>query len=91
MYPLRPTNEKSNHAAVSLFSLSLRSFSELYSLLSTDCHRRATAEPLSELKLQTPLEEQRVKLEMLKEHLSRAEQAERNGIQNSFYNLKLLA
>lgn len=91
MYPLRLTHEHFNQAAVSLFSLlSPRSFSELYSLLSTDCERRAAAEPLSDLRLQTPLEEQRVKLETLKEHLSQAEQAERNGIHNSFYNLKVL-
>ncbi|XP_019951335.2 tetratricopeptide repeat protein 29 isoform X1 [Paralichthys olivaceus] len=55
-----------------------RSFSELFSLLRSDQHRRA-AEPDSALQLQAPLEEQREKLETVRLHLSRAEQAERTG------------
>uniref|UniRef100_UPI0037E85A2D tetratricopeptide repeat protein 29 n=1 Tax=Semicossyphus pulcher TaxID=241346 RepID=UPI0037E85A2D len=56
-----------------------RSFSELFSLLSCDRKQRETAEPGSALSLQTPLEEQRDKVETLRRHLSWAEQAERTG------------
>ncbi|XP_034424803.1 tetratricopeptide repeat protein 29 [Hippoglossus hippoglossus] len=55
-----------------------RSFSELFSLLRSDQHRRA-AEPGSALQPKAPLEEQREKLRRLKLHLGRAEQAERTG------------
>ncbi|CAB1440206.1 unnamed protein product [Pleuronectes platessa] len=55
-----------------------RSFSELFSLLRSDHDRRA-AEPGSALQLDVPLEEHREKLETVKLHLSRAEQAERTG------------
>ncbi|XP_044040013.1 LOW QUALITY PROTEIN: tetratricopeptide repeat protein 29 [Siniperca chuatsi] len=56
-----------------------RSFSELFFLLSTDQDRRAAAEPGSAVRLQAPLDEQWDKLETLRLHLSRAEQAERTG------------
>ncbi|XP_071315666.1 tetratricopeptide repeat protein 29 [Trachinotus anak] len=56
-----------------------RSFSELFLVLQYDQDRRAAAEPGSALSLQTPLEEQRDKLETIRLHLSRAEQAERIG------------
>ncbi|KAM6960347.1 tetratricopeptide repeat protein 29 [Tautogolabrus adspersus] len=54
-----------------------KSYTELFFLLSCDRDRRAAAEPGSALSLQTPLEEQRDKLETMRHHLSRAEQAER--------------
>ncbi|XP_049423605.1 tetratricopeptide repeat protein 29 isoform X1 [Epinephelus fuscoguttatus] len=53
-----------------------RTFSELFSLLRSDQDRRAAAEPGSDLELQTPLEDQRDKLETMRLHLSQAEQAE---------------
>ncbi|XP_034412765.1 tetratricopeptide repeat protein 29 isoform X2 [Cyclopterus lumpus] len=53
-----------------------RSFSELFSLLTSDQDRRAAAEPGSDVRLQTPLDEQREKLETMSLHLRRAEQAE---------------
>ncbi|KAM3590541.1 uncharacterized protein V6R79_011446 [Siganus canaliculatus] len=53
-----------------------RSFSELFRLLSSDRDQRASAEPDSVLWLQTPLEEQQDKLETMKLHLSRAEEAQ---------------
>ncbi|XP_026200277.1 tetratricopeptide repeat protein 29 [Anabas testudineus] len=56
-----------------------RSFSELFSLLRSDQDRRASAEPGSVLRLQTPLEEQQEKLEAIRLHLCKAEQAERTG------------
>ncbi|XP_076581095.1 tetratricopeptide repeat protein 29 [Chaetodon auriga] len=56
-----------------------RSFSELFFLLNSDQDRRAAAEPGSDVRLQTPLDEQRDKLETIRLHLSRAEQAERTG------------
>ncbi|XP_040887607.1 tetratricopeptide repeat protein 29 isoform X4 [Toxotes jaculatrix] len=56
-----------------------RSFSELSFLLQSERDRRAAAEPGSALRLQTPLEEQQDKLETMRQHLSRAEQAERIG------------
>ncbi|XP_041821670.1 tetratricopeptide repeat protein 29 [Chelmon rostratus] len=56
-----------------------RSFSELFFLLNSDQDRRAAAEPGSGVRLQTPLDEQRDKLETMRLHLSRAEQAERTG------------
>ncbi|XP_054457926.1 tetratricopeptide repeat protein 29 [Anoplopoma fimbria] len=54
-----------------------RSFSELFSLLSSDLDRRAAGEPGSPLRLQTPLEEQWDKLDTMRRHLRRAEQAEK--------------
>ncbi|XP_070849856.1 tetratricopeptide repeat protein 29 [Chaetodon trifascialis] len=56
-----------------------RSFSELFFLLNSDRDRRAAAEPGSDVRLQTPLDEQRDKLETMRLHLSQAEQAERTG------------
>uniref|UniRef100_A0A8C4EAD0 Tetratricopeptide repeat protein 29 n=1 Tax=Dicentrarchus labrax TaxID=13489 RepID=A0A8C4EAD0_DICLA len=56
-----------------------RSFSEIFFLLQSDQDRRAAAEPGSAVRLQTPLDEQRDKLETMRQHLSRAEQAERIG------------
>ncbi|KAM7366572.1 hypothetical protein PAMP_016005 [Pampus punctatissimus] len=56
-----------------------RSFSELFFLLRCDQDQRMKAEPGSAICLRTPLEEQRDKLETMKVHLSRAEQAERIG------------
>ncbi|XP_044197981.1 tetratricopeptide repeat protein 29 isoform X2 [Thunnus albacares] len=56
-----------------------RSFSELFSLLRRDQDQRATAEPGTDVLFQSPLEEQRDKLETMKLHLSLAEKAERTG------------
>ncbi|XP_055369721.1 tetratricopeptide repeat protein 29 isoform X4 [Betta splendens] len=56
-----------------------RSFSELFSLLSSEEAQRAAAEPGSALSLQAPLAEQQDKLETIRLHLCRAEQAERTG------------
>ncbi|XP_070786033.1 tetratricopeptide repeat protein 29 isoform X2 [Enoplosus armatus] len=56
-----------------------KSFSELFFLLRSDQDRRAAAEPGSAVRLQTPVDEQRDKLETMRLHLSRAEQAERTG------------
>ncbi|XP_031698648.1 tetratricopeptide repeat protein 29, partial [Anarrhichthys ocellatus] len=56
-----------------------RSFSEIFSLLSSDVDRRAASEPGSAVALQTPLEEQWDKLETMRLHLRRAEQAEDTG------------
>lgn len=56
-----------------------RSFSELFTLLSTDNNGRAVAKPSSAVKFQTPLEEQQAKMEIMRLHLSQAEQAERDG------------
>nr|XP_046237016.1 tetratricopeptide repeat protein 29 isoform X2 [Scatophagus argus]XP_046237017.1 tetratricopeptide repeat protein 29 isoform X2 [Scatophagus argus]XP_046237018.1 tetratricopeptide repeat protein 29 isoform X2 [Scatophagus argus] len=56
-----------------------RSFSELFCLLSSDQDRRAAAEPGSAVRLQTPLEEQRDKVETIRLHLSQSEEAERKG------------
>ncbi|KAL7375423.1 hypothetical protein ABVT39_017089 [Epinephelus coioides] len=56
-----------------------RTFSELFSLLRSDQDRRAAAEPGSDLGLQTPLEDQRDKLETMRLHLSQAEQAKNIG------------
>ncbi len=65
-------------------SLSLRSFSELFFLLGSDQDQRAAAEPGSAVSLQTPLDEQQDKLETMRKHLSRAEQAERIGTRTQF-------
>ncbi|CAJ1085757.1 tetratricopeptide repeat protein 29 isoform X2 [Xyrichtys novacula] len=54
-----------------------RTFSELFYLLNSDRDRRESAEPGTDLARQTPLEEQKDKLETMRRHLSRAEQAER--------------
>ncbi|XP_034713220.1 tetratricopeptide repeat protein 29 [Etheostoma cragini] len=54
-----------------------RAFSEIFSLLAADRDRRDAAEPGSDLRLQTPLDRQLDKLETMKRHLSRAEEAER--------------
>ncbi|KAM6894694.1 tetratricopeptide repeat protein 29 [Lycodopsis pacificus] len=56
-----------------------RSFSEIFSLLGSDVDRRAASEPGSAVALQTPLEEQWDKLETMRLHLRRAEQAEDTG------------
>uniref|UniRef100_A0A8C5GJ58 Tetratricopeptide repeat protein 29 n=1 Tax=Gouania willdenowi TaxID=441366 RepID=A0A8C5GJ58_GOUWI len=56
-----------------------RSFSELFSLMRLDCERRALADPSSLLRVHTPLEEQPDKLQVLREHLSRSELAERTA------------
>uniref|UniRef100_UPI003AAD7DA9 tetratricopeptide repeat protein 29 n=1 Tax=Centroberyx gerrardi TaxID=166262 RepID=UPI003AAD7DA9 len=56
-----------------------RSFSELFSLLRSDAARRSAAAPGSAVWLQVALEDQPDKLEALRLHLSRAEQAERTG------------
>ncbi|XP_072232284.1 tetratricopeptide repeat protein 29 [Leuresthes tenuis] len=56
-----------------------RSFSEVFSLLCLDQDRRVTPELESASSLTPPLEEQQDKLETMKLHLSRAEQAERTG------------
>ncbi|XP_041634879.1 tetratricopeptide repeat protein 29 [Cheilinus undulatus] len=56
-----------------------RSYSELFFLLSYDRHRRESAELGSDLSLQTPLEEQKDKLTIMRKYLSRAEQAERTN------------
>ncbi|XP_060922616.1 tetratricopeptide repeat protein 29 [Limanda limanda] len=55
-----------------------RSFSELFSLLRSDHDRRA-AEPGTALQIKVPLEEQPEKLETMRQHLSRIEQAESTG------------
>ncbi|XP_029940240.1 uncharacterized protein LOC115382575 [Salarias fasciatus] len=54
-----------------------RSFTELYSLLRSDRDRRAAAEPGSALCSQTPLEEQADKLQLIRKHLTRAEEEDR--------------
>ncbi|KAF1380911.1 hypothetical protein PFLUV_G00168970 [Perca fluviatilis] len=56
-----------------------RSFSEIFFLLGADRDRMAPAEPGSNLRFQTPLDQQLDKLETMKRHLSRAEEAERTG------------
>uniref|UniRef100_A0A3B4WQB1 Tetratricopeptide repeat protein 29 n=1 Tax=Seriola lalandi dorsalis TaxID=1841481 RepID=A0A3B4WQB1_SERLL len=56
-----------------------RSFSEVFSLLKSEQEWREAAEPGSALRLQTPLEEQSDKLETMRRHLNRAEEAERIG------------
>ncbi|XP_034532575.1 tetratricopeptide repeat protein 29 isoform X2 [Notolabrus celidotus] len=56
-----------------------RSFSELFFLLKRDQDRRESAEPGTALSLQTPLEEQRDKVETLRRYLSWAEEAERTS------------
>ncbi|XP_074555354.1 tetratricopeptide repeat protein 29 [Halichoeres trimaculatus] len=56
-----------------------RSFSELHSLLSCDRDRRESAEPGTALSLQTPLEDQKDKIQTMRHYLSRAEQAERTN------------
>uniref|UniRef100_A0A3Q3E1P7 Uncharacterized protein n=1 Tax=Hippocampus comes TaxID=109280 RepID=A0A3Q3E1P7_HIPCM len=56
-----------------------RSFSELFLLLRLDQERREAAEINSALSLQTPLEEQHDKIKSIGLHLSRAEQAQRDG------------
>ncbi|TDG95804.1 hypothetical protein EPR50_G00245160, partial [Perca flavescens] len=56
-----------------------RSFSEIFFLLGADRDRVAAAEAGSNLRFQTPLDQQLDKLETMKRHLSRAEEAERTG------------
>ncbi|XP_047452104.1 tetratricopeptide repeat protein 29 isoform X2 [Mugil cephalus] len=56
-----------------------RSFADIFFLLSSDRGRRAAAEPGSALRSQTPLQDQQEKLETMRLHLTRAEQAERTG------------
>ncbi|CAK6977541.1 tetratricopeptide repeat protein 29 [Scomber scombrus] len=56
-----------------------RSYSELFFLLRFNEDQRTAAEPGSDVLLQTPLEDQRDKLETMKLHLSLAEKAERTG------------
>ncbi|XP_071369687.1 tetratricopeptide repeat protein 29 [Centroberyx affinis] len=56
-----------------------RSFSEFFSLLRSDEARRKAAAPGSAVWLQVALEDQPDKLEALRLHLVRAEQAERTG------------
>lgn len=55
------------------------SFKEFFSLLQRWKADRSAASPDSKLWLRRPLEEQPHKLEMLKEHLTRAEAAQRAG------------
>lgn len=56
-----------------------RSFKEFYSLLQRSKADSLAADPGSELWPKLSLEEQPHKLEMLKEHLTRAETAQRAG------------
>ncbi|XP_030609689.1 tetratricopeptide repeat protein 29 [Archocentrus centrarchus] len=63
-----------------------RSFSELFSLLSSD---QGTAEPGS-VRLQAPLVEQTQKMETISLHLSRAEEAERTGVWSTVCEQRLL-
>ncbi|XP_056299383.1 tetratricopeptide repeat protein 29 isoform X2 [Pseudoliparis swirei] len=53
-----------------------RSFSELFSLLTSDRNRRAAAEPGSDTLLLTPLDQQGATLETMRLHLRQAEEAE---------------
>ncbi|XP_037537520.1 tetratricopeptide repeat protein 29, partial [Nematolebias whitei] len=57
-----------------------KTFSELVALLRSDRDQRAEAEPGSARLQVPPLEEQRDKLEAIRLHLGRAEQAERTGL-----------
>ncbi|XP_077355858.1 tetratricopeptide repeat protein 29 isoform X2 [Festucalex cinctus] len=66
-----------------------RSFSELFLLLRLDQERREGAEINSALSLQTPLEEQHAKMESIGLHLSRAEQAQRDGRWPAAYEQRL--
>ncbi|XP_077401442.1 tetratricopeptide repeat protein 29 [Vanacampus margaritifer] len=66
-----------------------RSFSELFLLLRLDQERREGAEINSALSLQTPLEEQHAKIESIGLHLSRAEQAQRDGQWPAAYEQRL--
>ncbi|KAG7233365.1 hypothetical protein INR49_007094 [Caranx melampygus] len=67
-----------------------RSFSELVSLCETHNEHRAAAKPGSALNLQTPLEEQGDKLETIRLHLSRAEEADRRGSWSEVCEQRLL-
>ncbi|XP_051934742.1 tetratricopeptide repeat protein 29 isoform X2 [Hippocampus zosterae] len=66
-----------------------RSFSELFLLLRLDQERREAAEINSALSLQTPLEEQHDKIKSIGLHLSRAEQAQRDGRWPAAYEQRL--
>ncbi|KAM4536603.1 tetratricopeptide repeat protein 29 isoform 2-T2 [Odontesthes bonariensis] len=67
-----------------------RSFSEVFSLLRSDQDRRVTPELESASLHYPPLEEQRGKLETMKLHLSRAEEAERTGSWTTVCEQRLL-
>ncbi|XP_068569291.1 tetratricopeptide repeat protein 29 isoform X2 [Cebidichthys violaceus] len=67
-----------------------RSFSEIFSLLSSDVDRRAAAEPGSSVTVQTPLDQQWDKLETMRLHLRRAEQAENTGCWTAVCDQRLL-
>ncbi|XP_029381818.1 tetratricopeptide repeat protein 29 [Echeneis naucrates] len=67
-----------------------RSFSEFFSLLQSEQSRIEAADPSSDLRLQTPLEDQPDKLEAMRLHLSHAEQAERIGSWSKVCEQRLL-
>ncbi|XP_028428369.1 tetratricopeptide repeat protein 29, partial [Perca flavescens] len=64
-----------------------RSFSEIFFLLGADRDRVAAAEAGSNLRFQTPLDQQLDKLETMKRHLSRAEEAERTAPEDLWLSL----
>ncbi|KAM9424427.1 tetratricopeptide repeat protein 29 [Pholidichthys leucotaenia] len=72
-------NAKQNICVETLQQGNHRSFSELFSLLSSDQDWRSVAHPESARLKAPPLEEQPVKLDTISLHLNRAEQAERTG------------
>ncbi|XP_054609503.1 tetratricopeptide repeat protein 29 [Dunckerocampus dactyliophorus] len=67
-----------------------RSFSEIFQLVRLDQERREAAEVNSAVSLQTPLEEQQHKMESISRHLSRAEQAKRDGQWPLAYKQRLI-